>query len=184
MKQCGKEDSVTVRFSALVMVLIWFVSAGIDNHHQGVPAAHQERNQAAIATPVLFGIGASGFRQDNQSILYRIDPLTGSAILIGPVGLERVSAMDFHPVTRVLYAIGMRFGAPMLCTINLTTGAATLIGQTIGHRVQDISFRNADSILFGYEESRLVTIDIATGAATVIGDVDTFGPGNGIAFSP
>src|SRR2546430_13226657 len=47
MKQCGKEDSVTVRFSALVMVLIWFVSAGIDNHHQGVPAAHQERNQAA-----------------------------------------------------------------------------------------------------------------------------------------
>lgn len=172
------------RFSGLVVVLACFVSAEVGNQRQSVQAAHQEETQAAIATPLLFGIGASGFADDNGSILYRIDPSTGSATFIGRVGFERVSAMDFHPVTGVLYAIGTIFGGPVLITINLTTGAGTEVGQVVGHRVQDISFRNSDGTLFGYEEGRLITINIATGAATVVGTMDNFGPGNGIAFSP
>ena len=61
---------------------------------------------ALEAAPILFGAAHSG--PDGPSTLYSIDHTNGAATLIGDIGFERVSGMDFHPVTGVLYATGER----------------------------------------------------------------------------
>jgi hypothetical protein len=53
--------------------------------------------------------------------------------------------------------------------------------------VTDLSFRNSDGALFGFLRTGyggLYTFNTTTGAATFVGNTNTFGGGNGIAFSP
>src|ERR1035438_196090 len=82
----------------------------------------------AVADPIIYGaayIGATG-----QASLYTIDASTGAATLIGAIGFERVSAMDFGP-NGVLYAVGRLSTASnvaILMTIDTGTGVGTEIG--------------------------------------------------------
>jgi len=146
------------------------------------------------AAPTIYGASFSG--SDGLATFNAIDPLTGAATPVGPIGFERVSGMDFHPVTGVLYATGERADGsdtPVLITIDTSTGAGTEVAvlnggasHTFGDAYADISFRNSDSTLYAYLESGdgLGTIDIGTGALTELGD--TFPSsccGNGMAFS-
>ena len=103
----------------------------------------------------LFGV-TSDFA---GSSLYSIDPTTGAATLIRPVGVSRVSGMAFHPATGVLYAVGFAgVTTHVLLTIDTATGAGTLVGPTnvftgslCSRTVSDISFRS-DGTLYAYAE--------------------------------
>jgi uncharacterized repeat protein (TIGR01451 family) len=131
---------------------------------------------------------------DGPSVLFQINPTNGAATMVGPIGFERVSAMDFGP-GGTLFATGERMDGSdinVLLTIDPCTGAGTEVGPTnvvgtgFGDVLADISFRRADGVLFAYIEGgdALGTLSTTTGAITFIGATNTAGCcGNGIAFS-
>lgn len=156
---------------------------------------------------VLFGSTNDG--PSSPSYLYRIDPTTGAGTLIGPIGFNVAGAMDFHPVTGVLYATGKRDLVPVLITIDIASGAGTEVGplntiptpsSCFAGGLLDASFRS-DGALFATtivddpnnpclvnncflpQAVGLATIDTSTGGATVIGSSGTCSQGNGLSFS-
>ena len=142
------------------------------------------------AQVVFYGVSQQG---DDEATFWSIDPETGEATEVGDVGFIKVSAMDFHPVSGVLYAPGRRMGeddVEVLITINVETGAGTEVGPTGGHdhggSYSGMSFRPSDNTLYVYLESRdgLGTFDIDTGEVTDLGDTDVSCCGNAIAFTP
>jgi hypothetical protein len=147
---------------------------------------------AASAVPVLYGTAYSG--SDGLSTFYSVNPTTGAATAIGAIGFERVSGMDFHPGTGVLYAVAERSDGsdvPVLITIDVNTGAGTEVatlnggaGHSFGDAYTDISFRS-DGTLYAYLDPTdgLGTIDLVTGALTELGATGAGCCGNGIAFS-
>jgi DNA-binding beta-propeller fold protein YncE len=146
----------------------------------------------ADAVPVLYGAAYNG--PDGLSTFYSLDAATGAATAIGAIGFERVSGMDFDPMTGVLYATAERSDGsdvPVLITIDLATGAgaevATLNGgapHSFGDTYTDISFRS-DGTLYAYLEpgDGLGTLDVGTGALIELGFTGVGCCGNGIAFS-
>ena len=149
-----------------------------------------------VPAPTLFGATGSSSCPSN---LYSIDPTTGAATLIGPIvagptNFCFISAMDFDPTTRILYAQGYEDGVTgVLLTIDPTTGAATVVGPSVGLSgngdIADMSFRS-DGALYamagggGLGNVPVYTIDKSTGTVTLLGPSNTSGSGNGIAFSP
>ena len=135
-------------------------------------------------TPILYGSAYHG--AGAPANLYSINPNTGAATLIGPIGFDQVGAIDFS-TSGILYGIGTTSGGQQdLITINPATGAGTAVGPTtLSANVQDISFRNGDDTLFGYQGGDIYTFNITTGVATHLGSVGDGSPsGNGLAFSP
>jgi exosortase sorting signal-containing protein len=137
----------------------------------------------------MYAAGHSG--SNGLSTFYHIDAAGETAI--GPVGFERCGGMDFHPVTKVLYALCERADGSdigVLITINLGTGAGTEIGPTgISGDISDISFRNSDGVLFAEHvvndpDHTLYTININTGQAALVGNTGLSGTGgNGMSFN-
>ncbi|MFB5631365.1 MAG: hypothetical protein ACE5RN_07230 [Nitrosopumilaceae archaeon] len=136
-----------------------------------------------FAQSLLFGTTTSG--QNNPSNFYQIDPATGNAVLIGPTGFNRCSAIDFHPITNVLYGtctdnLDQR---EALVTINVNTGIGTRVGNTGITDITDMSFSNDGTTLFAHS-FELLKIDIMTGIATIVGGSGGIGSaGNGLAMS-
>lgn len=136
------------------------------------------------AAAILYG--ADGAGGNPNTALYILDPTTGGiASTVGPVGFA-VTGMAFHPTTGVLYGTtgGMSLGtANSLITIDLATGAGTLVGPNGLGPVADIAF-DAAGTLYGWAEhdDDLVSIDLTTGAASVLGDSGLDTRGSGLAF--
>ncbi len=159
----------------------------------GFSSSHDVDNISAIySDPVGSDHFYGATSSPTMSELYALNPLTGDATLVGPIGFKRVSGMDFHPTIGVLYATGERIGTTtgVLIRIDPTTGIGTEIGPTGGGfdgSWSDLSFRS-DGTLFAFQplndpEHTLFTIDTTTGAATVVGDTGlSFDGGNSIAF--
>lgn len=137
--------------------------------------------------------GKPGILHHGPSFLYIIDPATGVATLVGPIGFESVGGIDFHPGTEVLYGTASRpvTRVPVLITIDTATGAGTEVGPTGipgDNNITDVSFR-PDGTLFAFNAfspagppaGRLYTINTTTGAGTLLGPTGTAGGGNGIA---
>jgi len=140
----------------------------------------------AQAGPVLFGSTILG--PTSTSSLYRVDCSTGAATLIGSIGFSHVGAIDFDS-SGTLYGAGTPLGQTnvVLLKIDLTTGAGTQVGglgTPSNTGVADISFRNADGVLYSYQGGHIYTINKITGLATEVGYTGTFADGNGLAFSP
>lgn len=80
-----------------------------------------------------------------QSRFFSVDKTTGAGTLIGPMGFigRFAQDMDFDPETGVLYAASYNFGispaTAELRTINVATGATTLIGN-IGTPQREVDF--------------------------------------------
>lgn len=147
---------------------------------------------ASECSASLYG---AAFSSRGEATLYAIDPSTGSATLIGPIGFDAVSGMDFDPDTGLLYATAKRsnFGPHVLLEIDPCTGRGVEIGLTnvedidSNNTATDLSFTNSDSLLYGFLMSRedLATLDVSTGIATKVGTISPAGQGgNGIALSP
>jgi len=168
--------------------------------------------EPAFATPIIYGINGGGGNPDPE--LFTINPLTGVGTVVVPgpgdidlgnvIGLAGCGAIDFDPNTGILWGIceDEISGAPMLITINLSTGAGTKVADISGSlfdagffRIFDMSFRN-DGTSTIYVSARspvtvpptphdvdLHTMDLA-GFSTLIGtSVSPANGGNGLAFS-
>ena len=149
--------------------------------------------------------GATGTR-GRPSTLYEIDPLTGNPLRVigtvadadgGGVGFV-VTGMRRHPTTGIMYATTCGSGgSPLpndagpsidyLITIDLTTGAGTVIGPTRDVEfgpIADLAF-GPDGVLYGWQESStdsIVTVDVTTGHTTLVAKSGLGTYGSGLAF--
>ncbi len=64
--------------------------------------------------------------------LYEVDTTTGDLTLVGATGADRVSDIQYDPITDTLYGVTDQGGGDEHYTIDTTTGAATLIGERLG----------------------------------------------------
>lgn len=92
-------------------------------------------NQAGASTTTLYGIDSA---KDTLVRIGGVDgtpsPNDGQVFTIGPLGVNALSygAMDIQPGTNQAYAVLLVLGASTLYSIDLTTGAATSLGQVGG----------------------------------------------------
>jgi len=141
----------------------------------------------------LYGTTAGG--SSNPSTLYLINPATGSANEVGPVGFDRCSSLDAFD--GLLYAVCERpeTDVQVLVRINPFSGQGTEIGPLNScQNIFDMAFRS-DGSLFAVgwnepcseDEFELLSINTSSGNASIFGKlIDYFGctSGNGLAFSP
>jgi len=88
------------------------------------------------AESVLYGVAHDG--KVGPSTLYKFDPVTGVATLVGPIMIDvagtltevtKISGMDADPSGR-LYATGELNGKHILLIVDTATGAGTEVAQT------------------------------------------------------
>jgi hypothetical protein len=159
------------------------------------------------ATPTL--IGSTGFSFEaleyapngtlygvSGDSLYTINPNTGASVRVSTLGLP-VRSLAFAP-NGTAYATGRVPGAPgvgglgeetQLFTIDITTGASTVIGPitsvphgspTTVHFITGLAFRATDGKLIGLNgDNRLLVIDPATAAATTLAQLPAAVGNNG-----
>ncbi len=121
--------------------------------------------------PGLYGAA----HQEGSSLFYFIDSVSGAAALVGPIGFDKVTAMDFGP-GRQLFAVGRRDGTSHLLAVEPCTGLGTVIGPTglaAGESVADLTYRKSDRTLYALiaPGNELATVDTATGALARLGSV-------------
>lgn len=131
----------------------------------------------AANAATLYGVSLNGFKNDTPgpSSLYKIDPATGAATLIGTDLGYPVNSIAIDPTTGIMYGSTANwsdfdyFGR--LLKINPDTGSATVIGPTgFLYCCRVITFNSAGE-LWGWEEDddSPVTINKSTGAASLVG---------------
>jgi hypothetical protein len=158
----------------------------------GIPAfaGYDDLTWCAGPPDILYGSVYSG--ADGLATLVRLDPDTGAPTVVGPIGYERVSGLDFDARGN-LYGTGERndgSNTSVLLRIDPATGAGTEVGPTgvlatgFGNTFSDLSFRPSDNKLYAYIESGdgVGVIDAFTGAVSALGSSLIGGGGNGIAF--
>ena len=103
--------------------------------------------------------------------LYRVDPNTGAATLLGATGASGIQALAAD-ASGQLYGWDIGLG---LMTINSTTGLATDVSANVGasFELQALSF-SSTGVLYGARDS-LVTIDTATGVQTLVAVISGVG---------
>lgn len=122
------------------------------------------------STGKIFGAGSSA-----PGSFVSINPNTGKATRIGSFGAGLSSAGDLEFINGVLYATLDRngFNNSFLARINLSNGAATLIGDMRFKDVWGLALRGG--VLYGATNSgQLIRVNTANGVGTLIGS-------NGIA---
>ena len=143
-------------------------------------------------SPLVYGC----VTPEESSSLYAIDPTTGEATLIGPMGMNYCTGLVFS-ASGTLYAFGddENFNQGLF-TVNTTTGAATLIGDTwVSEEYSCLTYGDAlglalnptDGTLYAAIDNCILTLNPSSGAPTVIGSTDfsdTDDNGSALAFSP
>jgi hypothetical protein len=178
-----------VRFAGMAMLALATVTCSSDVAGPPSEAPDITGGLTLAQGGVLFGARFTG--SSGAASLYTINPATGAAALVGAIGFDRVSGMDFHPTTGILYATAQRpiGDVPVLITIDPGTGLGTEVGPTgMPGDIADVSFRS-DGTLFALDATnpvgghRLWTVDVTTGAGTLVGSIPGSGTasGNGIA---
>jgi hypothetical protein len=136
---------------------------------------------ARASAAILYGATGGSAVSD----LYVIDQNTGAAVSVGSIGYA-VTGLAFNPTTGVLYGSTSRLSsvAPeSIITIDLSTGAGTLVGATQAGPLADIAFSSSGT-LYGWSEGSdgLVTVNLGTGNAATVGNFGQFTRGSGLEF--
>src|SRR4051812_34250031 len=95
---------------------------------------------ASASAITLYG---TAYINGGPATLYTIDSTTGIGTPLGLTGFSQISAIDFDPLTGILYGEGYdpNQSSRFLLSINTTTGMATSIGMTgLETPFNDISF--------------------------------------------
>ncbi|MGH7894460.1 MAG: hypothetical protein ACREQL_07315, partial [Candidatus Binatia bacterium] len=140
---------------------------------------------ALAAPPSRILWGADGAQGNTLAKLYQIDPTTGAAALVGPLGVGVTGLAVGHD--GILYG-ATNTGTRGLVTIDRVTGAATSVGAfSPAANISDLTVSPSGG-LFGWWDGfmspkDLVVITPGTAAVTVVGDsmLSTLS-GNGLAF--
>ncbi len=114
--------------------------------------------------------------------LYTLDPLTGIASLIGPVGIDFPHGLAYDRASGYLYGAYGTFDENKLYRIDPQTAATEFVGDIgmdfglpdSGNAVSGLDFHPETNILYGAfagpnEAGALVTIDTQTGDGTLVG---------------
>jgi hypothetical protein len=100
--------------------------------------------------------------------LYRIDPVTGAATLVGIHGLSDLFSLAYHPPTNQLYGLD---GSGDLYRISTTTGAATRIGHSFNLFVDGLVFDSTRNLFVALTAfGTFFSINVATAQATVLAE--------------
>jgi len=152
------------KLSSYLTVLSVFALIAVGSFHQ------QAHAQVMPGGGRLFAIDGSG---DNASTLFELNANDGSIInVVGATGESDLTGISFNDAGQ-LFAVEsdlFRSGRANLHTLDLNTGAATLVGPT-GEQIPDIAFA-PDGTLFGWTEvgtgsDDLIRIDPNTGNVMV-----------------
>src|SRR5438552_487991 len=121
----------------------------------------------------LYGTMITGFGGPSQ--LRTLDPFAGTSTLIGSTGVGPIPGLAYDQTTGTMYGItggnGSGGGAiGNLVTINLTTGAATILGS-VGFNAGSLEFGPDGNLYAGSTDGlgTLYRINKTSGAATLIG---------------
>ncbi len=132
------------------------------------------------ASAELFGVAS--FAPFASQSLYRIDPATGAATVIGNTGLDEINDIAWSQADATLYAYTSRAD---LYRIDITTGAATLIAARTDTVPEGSLTVSPAGMLFSTDGLELVRVDPLTAALTTVGAI---GPDaldiSGLAFGP
>lgn len=138
---------------------------------------------AVASLPVSLHAGGHFFTvREADDVLVRIDSETLAFTDIGPLGVAfRFGGLAYDTFNETLYMISGR-GTQSLYTVDVETGAATLIGA---HRVTDLfglAYDSRNRVLYATGESPagLYSLDVTTGSASLIGTPP--GPLDGLAI--
>jgi hypothetical protein len=136
---------------------------------------------ASCAATTLYATGPF----EGPSLLHAVDPATGATTLIGPVGFNDITGIDFAS-DGVLYAVGRRDddlgGVPVLMTIDPCTGQGTEVGPT-GMALTEMTATPGDQ-LYSYSGQNLAQIDRVTGQASLTGNSGIPVGNFGLEYSP
>jgi len=128
----------------------------------------------ALAAPTLYGL------DDTTNTLIRIDGATGARTVVGATGIAAGEFGDlaYDATTGTAYWVPGRDNGN-LYTLNLTTGAATLIGA---HGLSDafgLAFDTANNTLYASTggAGQVYRLNTGTGAATLVGNSGFFASG-------
>jgi cysteine-rich repeat protein len=104
-----------------------------------------------------------------SAVLISIDPSTGVATTVGPLGpgFSIILGLAYDTNTSTLYGIDLV--GPVLITIDTTTGEGTF-GGVIGFQAFPLAFDpNSDTLYSVTSDDDLISINPGTGAGTVVG---------------
>ena len=126
----------------------------------------------ASATDILYGLDNTNLTAaGGHSILYTVDTTTGAATAVGDTGFN-LRGLAYNSLTGRAYgSLAARESGGGFYEINLSTGAATLIGGTENFSNMDF---DASGNLFGYNSRTsssvydFFSIDVSTGVGTVL----------------
>ena len=117
--------------------------------HRSNGLAFSSKTLPSLSLPAAL-YGASISFDFDVSELWAINPTTGVArrvaIIDDGTTIDKLTNMDFHPTTKVLYAVIRSSGTNKLISIDHLTGAFTVIAPLTGPgigRPRDISFRDS-----------------------------------------
>ena len=135
----------------------------------------------ALSTPEVKAAPGTGTLLGTDAFfgnLITINPATGSASVVGPLGVGQIPSLAVNPLTGIIYA-GGGGGLPDIFTVDPATGAATFVGDTgLGiAAVEGLDFNAAGTLYAsvniagggGTGADHLAIINKTTGAATVVG---------------
>jgi len=99
---------------------------------------------------------------------HKIDPTDGSSVVIDSGNADYRLGLAFNPSTGVMYSVSAFTGR--LSTINLTTGATTLVGSN-AFQMTGLTFSGDLSTLYSFDGNggALLAVNPADGSAVVIG---------------
>jgi hypothetical protein len=204
---------ITLAVLLLISLLMFSCSSNETNYVENNPSdsldnADNTDNGSGlyglVKVPVLFAVARTGgleqvegsnvarYKQGGTSSLYLINPLNGTAALIGDIGYE-VMGIAYNSITGKLY--GITWGpkvtglvkttarSSLLIEIDTTTGAGTPVGATgVANNCLTIS---PFGTLYSWNQTDnvLCTIDTATGVATSLPTSGIYPKNYGLAFN-
>jgi hypothetical protein len=96
-----------------------------------------------------------------------INPATGARTVIGDMG-RYIGGLSYNKVTGIMYAVD----ATSLYTVNMTTGATTLVGANTGISMVNLAINSTGSCYsLDATGNNLGSVNLATGVFTAIGPV-------------
>jgi hypothetical protein len=108
---------------------------------------------------------------DNSSMFYELNPTSGVASVIGPMGVASQNALVFDQTGQ---AFSWGSVDRHLYRVNKATGATTLIGDTGFKSGGDLAF-DVDGTLYGSTGTQLIQINPTNGVGAAIGSFGTSG---------
>jgi hypothetical protein len=123
-----------------------------------------------------------GFDEANGGSIHTINQINGTTSLVGPVGLApNNGGLGYDYANGKMYLSDAQPDITYdLATINLATGAGTVVGDQLSNNILDVAYDSGDQILYGIaaalDPPNLVTMNEVTGArTTVVGSMGVSG---------